>query len=176
MSMFKCAVAAFGTLAGLALTEAGQPDGIGTPLSEAEIAAFDISIPPDGRGLPQGVGSVAEGARIYADMCAACHGEAGEDGPAGALVGGVGSLTSPQPVKTVGSYWPHATTLFDYIRRAMPYSAPGSLADDEVYAVTAFLLHRNGILPPGATLDAQGLRAVEMPNRHGFESHWPQSD
>ncbi len=162
---------AVGLFVSIAAAAAAQE--FGQPLTEAEIATWDLSVLPDGTGLPTGQGSVSQGREVYAINCAACHGETGRDGAAGMLVGGIGSLASGAPVKTVGSYWPYATTLFDYVRRAMPYHAPGSLADAEVYAVTAYVLHLNGILPAEAVLDAPRLAAVEMPNRDGFISYWP---
>jgi S-disulfanyl-L-cysteine oxidoreductase SoxD len=141
---------------------------IGAPLSPADIAAWNIDIAPDGRGLPAGSGDVATGAHVFASKCAACHGEKGQGLIGDALVGGRGTLASAKPKRTVGSYWPYATTLFDYIRRAMPYNVPQSLSADEVYAVSAFLLNQNGIVPADTRLDAQSLLAVKMPNRDGF--------
>jgi len=145
--------------------------GLGQPATAAEIALLDISIPPSGAGLPPGSGDARAGAKVYVAKCQACHGEKGAGKPADALVGGVGTLTSANPVRTVGSYWPHATTLFDYTRRAMPTTAPRSLTDDEVYAVTAYILHLNGIIGETHTLNAQTLPAVRMPNRDGFVDH-----
>jgi S-disulfanyl-L-cysteine oxidoreductase SoxD len=141
---------------------------IGTPMTAADIAAWNIDVAPDGRGLPPGSGDVAMGAQVFASKCAACHGAAGQGGLGDPLVGGRGTLTSAKPKRTVGSYWPYATTLFDYINRAMPYNAPKSLSADEVYAVCAFLLNQNGIVPGDARLDAQSLPKVKMPNRDGF--------
>lgn len=155
------------------LVENAQAQAVGRPLSEADIAMWDISVAPDGANLPAGTGSVAQGAELYQHACAFCHGETGIEGPADRLVGGFGSLTSDAPVKTVGSFWPYATTTFDYIRRAMPYYAPGSLSDDETYAITAYLLHLNGLLPEDATLDATGLLSVTMSNADGFVTHMP---
>lgn len=140
----------------------------GRPLSPAQAARIDRHIGPDGRGLPPGRGSVAEGAVLYQARCAACHGVDGRGLSAEELVGGVGSLRSAEPEKNVGSYWPHAPTLFDFIRRAMPLQAPGSLTDSEVYALSAWLLHANGLLPADAVMDAASLAAVRMPNRAGF--------
>jgi cytochrome c len=142
--------------------------GIGTPLTEQELAAWNIDIAPDGRGLPAGSGDVATGAHLFAAKCAACHGAQGQGGLGDPLVGGQGTLTSAKPKRTVGSYWPYATTLFDYIRRAMPYNAPESLSADEVYALSAFLLNQNGIVAADARLDAASLPRVVMPNRQGF--------
>lgn len=143
--------------------------GVGRPASEAEIAARDVSVFPGGAGLPRGHGTAREGKPLFAAQCAACHGAAGEgrdDYPA--LVGGRGTLTTSAPVLTVGSYWPHATTVWDYIHRAMPYVAPGTLRPDDVYALTAFLLHANGIVREDEILDERTLPLVEMPNRGGF--------
>lgn len=124
----------------------------------------------DGAGLPPGSGSVAQGGQVYAAQCAACHGATGKNPVIGAirLTGGQGTLATPSPVRTVGSYWPYATTLFDYIRRAMPFPAPQSLTPSEVYAVSAYILNLNGIVPSDAVLDAGTLPAVRMPNRDGF--------
>jgi mono/diheme cytochrome c family protein len=141
---------------------------IGTPMTAADVAAWNIDIAPDGRGLPAGSGDVAMGAQVFASKCAACHGAAGQGGLGDPLVGGRGTLTSAKPKRTVGSYWPYATTLFDYINRAMPYNAPKSLSPDEVYAVCAFLLNQNGILAGDARLDERSLPKVPMPNRNGF--------
>ena len=153
----------------LACTAAqAQVYGLGRPATPAAIAAWDIDVSPNGAGLPKGSGSVAAGQAVYAAQCAACHGTKGEGKPADALVGGQGTLTSARPVKTIGSFWPYASTVFDFIRRAMPYQAPQSLSADEVYAVTAYLLHLNGIVPADAVLDATSLPQVRMPNRDGF--------
>lgn len=145
-----------------------QTYGFGTPASAAEIRGWNIEVSFDGRGLPSGAGSVAQGKAVYERTCAACHGMKGEGKPADRLVGGRGTLATPRPVKTVGSFWPYATTIFDYVRRAMPYDKPQSLTNDEVYAVTAYLLHLNGIVPESAVMNAQTLPKVEMPNRNGF--------
>jgi cytochrome c len=142
--------------------------GIGTPVDPSALAAWNIDVSPDGRGLPAGSGTVAAGRQVFAAKCAMCHGQSGEGGIGDPLVGGAGSLSSLKPKKTVGSYWPYATTLFDYIRRAMPYNAPQSLSANEVYAVSAWLLYMNGIVPEHATLDAKSLPRVKMPNRNGF--------
>jgi cytochrome c len=147
-----------------------KPDAFGRPATPQEIAAEDIDVHPDGSGLPPGRGSVADGAALFASECAACHGVGGEKPLTGALrlTGGFGTLPTPHAVQTVGSYWPYATTLFDYIRRAMPFNAPQSLSADQVYAVTAYVLRLNGIVPDGAVLDAASLPRLQMPNRHGF--------
>ena len=141
---------------------------LGTTPSAAMLAAMDISIPPSGAGLPAGSGTVGDGQKVYEAKCQICHGPKGVGKPADPLVGGIGSLASGKPMRTVGSYWPYATTLFDYTRRAMPTTAPMSLTNDEVYAVTAYVLHLNGIVPESAVMNAQTLPQVKMPNRDGF--------
>ena len=151
-----------------ALVHAGEHYGLGRTATDAEIRALDIDVRADGRGLPAGHGDVANGERIYAGKCAACHGSKGLGGPMDKLTGGEATLTTTGPVKTIGSYWPYASTLFDYVRRAMPFNAPRSLSPDETYSVVAYVLHLNGILPADATLDASSLPRVQMPNRNGF--------
>jgi len=151
----------------------GKPPAFGAAVSAEEIARFDISIPPSGAGLPKGGGTAKQGAAVYAAKCLACHGEKGAGRPADALAGGIGSLATARPVRTVGSYWPYATTLFDYVRRAMPLTNPLSLTDDEVYAVSAYVLFLNGIVGEDAVMNAQTLPQVKMPNRDGFVSDWP---
>jgi cytochrome c len=146
----------------------GEPLGLGSAPDAALLHAWDIDIVPSGAGLPAGAGSVEQGKRIYAEKCAACHGRSGEGGPMDMLVGGQGTLAGERPVKTVGSYWPYATTLFDFVRRAMPFNAPQTLSDEEVYAVTGYLLHLNGIVAGDAIMDARTLAAVRMPNASGF--------
>jgi len=138
-----------------------------TPTTD-EIKAWDFAISPDGKELPPGSGSAVEGAKIYAAKCAACHGKTGREGPNDILVGGQGTLNTNKPVKTIGSYWPYATTVWDYINRAMPYNKPGSLSADEVYSVTAYLLSLNGIIKEDAVMNAKTLPQVKMPNRNGF--------
>jgi S-disulfanyl-L-cysteine oxidoreductase SoxD len=143
--------------------------GLGRAATADEIASWDISIGPDGAGLPPGRGTPKQGETVYAEKCLACHGENGVGKPNDQLVGGRGSLSGEQaPVKTIGSFWPYATTLFDYIRRAMPLTAAKSLSDDEVYAVTAYLLQLNGIIGEADAMDARTLPQVQMPNRDGF--------
>lgn len=142
---------------------------LGQPLTLDQIAALDISVLPNGAGLPDGRGTARDGAKVYATLCAACHGDRGEGRADFApLVGGRGTLSTDQPLLTVGSYWPTATTIFDYIRRAMPYNTPGVLTNDEVYAVTAWILEQNEILPAGDVLDRHSLPKIRMPNSDGF--------
>jgi cytochrome c len=140
------------------------------PAAAADIAAMDVSIGPDGAGLPPGSGTPKQGASVYAAKCIVCHGPEGANGINDRLVGGQGTLASATPVRTIGSYWPYATTLFDYVRRAMPYPAPHSLTDAEVYAVTAYLLNLNGVIGADDVMDATSLPRVKMPNRDGFTS------
>src|SRR5215207_9385651 len=150
-----------------------QRRNLGLTATPEQITAWDISIPPSGEGLPPGSGTVKQGAAVYAAKCEACHGAKGAGKPADALVGGTGTLANANAVRTVGSYWPYATTLFDYVRRAMPTTAPMSLTNDEVYAVSAYILNLNGIVGENVTMTAQTLPAVRMPNRDGFVSDWP---
>jgi cytochrome c len=143
---------------------------IGRTATAAEIAGWNIDINREGKNLPAGSGDVAHGREVYTAQCAACHGDNGEGGIGDRLVGGQGTLASAKPIRTVGSYWQYATTLFDYIRRAMPLNAPQSLSSDDVYALSAYILNINGVVPDNATLDAKSLAAIKMPNRDGFIS------
>ena len=174
MILFGAAVAL--TLSGLAHAAETGRLGIGHPATPAEIAGWDIDVRADGRGLPAGHGSVREGEAVYAQACAGCHGAKGEGKPADRLAGGFGTLATAKPVRTVGSYWPYATTLFDFVRRAMPFDAPESLTADQVYAVSAYILYLNDIVPQDAVLDASSLPKVAMPNRNGFTSPDPRPD
>ena len=153
-----------------AQSRSGIGYGIGHSATPAQIKAWDIDVAPDGKNLPAGRATVAQGKLIYAAQCAACHGEQGQGGLGDKLVGGRGTLATPAPVKTVGSFWPYATTLFDYVRRAMPLNAPQSLSDAEVYAVSGYVLHLNGLLNEDAVVDAKTLTELKMPNRNGFIS------
>ncbi|MDH4108575.1 MAG: c-type cytochrome [Gammaproteobacteria bacterium] len=158
-------------LAGLVLPAAASAQdgpGLGEPLTAEQVAALDFVVMPDGSGLPDGSGDARTGAELYRQHCLACHGENGRDGVSDALAGGHGTIEGPVPEKTVGSYWPYATTVFDYIRRAMPYQEPGSLSEDEVYALTAYLLYLNEIVDEDQVLDRATLPAVRMPNRDNF--------
>lgn len=152
----------------VSFTAQAQAPGLGTAVSEATIA--ESFVLPDGRGLPEGRGDVASGEILFNQHCRSCHGVAGQGGINDALAGGQGSLTTAAPMKTIGSYWPYATTLFDYIRRAMPYATPGILAPDQVYSITAYLLHVNGIIAEDVSVDSSSLPKIRMPNRDGFES------
>jgi S-disulfanyl-L-cysteine oxidoreductase SoxD len=146
--------------------------GLGTPIGPQELAKYS-AIPADGTGLPPGSGTAAAGAKVFADSCAACHGDKGQGNPAKGvggdrLLGGRGTLASDTPIKTVESYWPYATTLFDYVKRAMPFNAPGTLSDNDVYAVVAYILSEAKIIKPTDTMNATTLPKVTMPNRDGF--------
>lgn len=154
--------------------------GLGSTPQPTELAHY-FSYPADGRGLPAGSGSYPQGQKIYQAKCMACHGEKLEGTKLGdKLIGGRGTLVNNSPakppVKTIESYWPYTTTLFDYVKRAMPFNAPGSLSDDEVYAVTAYILGEANIVPKGAIMNASTLPAVQMPNRNGFTSPDPRPD
>ena len=154
-----------------------QPYGFGQPASPEQIAGWDIDIEPDGTGLPPGSGTVQQGQEIFARLGAKCHGNKGEGtDQAPPLVGGIGSLNTDAPLKTVGSFWPYATTLYDYIHRAMPADKPQSLQPDEVYALCAYLLYLNDIVPEDAVMDATTLPHVVMPNHAGFTSPDPRPD
>jgi cytochrome c len=150
-----------------------QSPGFGAPVTAAELAAWDISIAPSGAGLPPGRGTVKQGETLFVAKCQMCHGEKGVGRPndplVGVLAGGIGSLEPGKPaLRTVGSYWPYATTLFDYIRRAMPFTNPKTLSAEETYALSAYILHLSNIIGEGETMDAATLAKVKMPNRDGF--------
>jgi cytochrome c len=165
---FRIAVLAAVALICSTQVEAESRYGIGRVATPEEIAGWNIDVDRDGNNLPAGSGSVEHGHAVFDQQCASCHGARGEGGVADRLVGGQGTLATPKPIKTVGSYWPYAPTLFDYIRRAMPQNAPQSLDNDDVYAVSGYILSLNGLLPPDALVDAKALRAIKMPNRAMF--------
>jgi S-disulfanyl-L-cysteine oxidoreductase SoxD len=153
---------------------AAQSPNLGAPVSEADVRAWDISIMPDGTGLPPGSGTPAQGARIYAAKCAACHGENGKGGINASLVGGAPITNGIETTKTIANFWPYATTLFDFTRRAMPWQQPRTLTDDEVYALTAYILALNKIVSDNAVMNAETLPRVRMPNRDGFVVRFPE--
>jgi mono/diheme cytochrome c family protein len=142
--------------------------GIGRTPKPEELNAIDIDITPDGKGLPPGSGTAAGGKDVYTRRCETCHGPTGKEGPQDVIAGGKGSLNTSTPLKTVGSYWPYATTLWDYLRRAMPFDHPGTLTVDELYATTAYVLLLNGVIGEHDVLDQTTLPQVQMPNRNGF--------
>ena len=142
--------------------------GLGHAPTPEHLRAVDIEVLPDGRGLAAGSGTAASGKDVYTRRCETCHGPTGKEGPQDVLVGGRGSLNTATPLKTVGSYWPYATTLWDYIRRAMPFDHPGTLMNDEIYGATAYLLFLNGIVGEHDVLDQTTLPKIRMPNRDGF--------
>ena len=176
MSTCERAAAAAALLVTLASGMACAADGpdLGKPLDAADIAPWDSSIMPDGRGLPPGAGTAAQGAQVYAQKCAACHGEGGKGGASMSLLpkGPIKSINAAE--KTIGNFWPYATTLFDYIRRAMPWQQPKSLTSDEVYALSAYLLALNRVIDAGEEMNAQSLPRVRMPNRDGFIARYPE--
>jgi len=159
--------------------------GVGRAPTADEVKAWDLTIPPDGQGLPAGSGTAATGKAIFEGKCAPCHGEKGEDGKYRLLTGGSSPLTvarlnesidpfvGGKPVLTIGTFWQYATTLWGYIRRAQPFDSPGSLETDEVYAVAAYLLYLNGVVGQQDVLDARSLPLIKMPNRDGFVSDVP---
>ena len=166
MSMYRRCFIFFSILSMPAIAQ--ESPGLGEPVDAETIAAIDYTIMPDGEGLPSGSGSAGEGRAVFNQHCIACHGQNGEGTLNDRLVGGHGTIGTDAPVKTVGSYWPYATIVFDYVRRAMPFQSPGVLSNDELYAVTAYVLYLNEIVAEDAVLDAESLPAVTMPNRDGF--------
>jgi mono/diheme cytochrome c family protein len=141
---------------------------VGRPPTPEEIRALGSAIAPDGGGLPEGSGTVAAGREVFAAQCSRCHGPNGEGNVGPVLVGGQGTLATARPLKTIGSYWPYATTLWDYINRAMPFDQPGLLKPPEVYAAVAYLLNLNGVIREDQVIDARSLPKIVMPNRNGF--------
>jgi cytochrome c len=174
MSTRKLAPAAVSLAFAFAMGAAcAEGPNLGKPIDPGELAAWDIFIMPDGTGLPPGSGTAAQGAPIYKQKCAACHGENGEGGIAGQLIGGP-PRASLDGGKTIANFWPYATTLFDFVRRAMPYTQPRSLTDQEVYALSAFLLARNKLIGENDTMNAETLPKVRMPNRDNFITRFPE--
>lgn len=166
MSMYRLIL-----FAGIFMTSAVQAEDaphLGKELTTQRISATEFTVWPNGEGLPEGSGNAATGEKLYQAHCFACHGKNGEKGINDRLAGGRGTINSPKPMKTVGSYWPYATTLFDYIRSAMPYQRPGTLADDEVYSLTAYILHLNGIVARNTDINPTSLPQIQMPNRENF--------
>jgi len=167
---------AFALALGAAAPAFAQNSGLGKPISEADIKPWDIAVLPDGTNLPPGSGTPAQGAKIYAEKCSACHGDAGKGGVVPydpALVGGQPLTNGIDTVKTIANYYAYATTIFDYTRRAMPYNMPRSLTDDEVYALTAYILSLNKLIGDNDTMDAKTLPQVKMPNRDNFIMPYP---
>ena len=167
MSTHKFVVAAGLCLFSLVVAAQDSP-GLGESVSAEEIATVDFTVLPNGDGLPAGSGTAASGAMVYQQYCLACHGEKGTGGVNDTLAGGHGSMASDRPQKTVGSFWPYATTIFDYVRRAMPLSTPGVLTNDQLYAVTAYLLYINDVIGENDEISAKTLPDVGMPNRDNF--------
>jgi cytochrome c len=169
MSTRSRLLAAASALAAISNAVLAETPNLGRAATPEEIASWDISIGPDGAGLPPGSGTAQQGEAVYIAKCLACHGEKGAGKPNDALVGGLGTLVGDQvPIKTAGSFWPYATTLFDYVRRAMPLNESKSLSNDELYAVVAYLLRLNDIIGESDTISAQTLPKVRMPNVDGF--------
>jgi mono/diheme cytochrome c family protein len=166
LSRFSVVTLALGIVANAASAESPNLGRVAAP---EELASWDISIGPDGAGLPPGNGTPQHGEAVYIAKCLACHGEKGAGKPNDPLAGGRGTLMGDQaPVKTVGSFWPYTTTLFDYVRRAMPLNESKSLSNDEVYAVVAYLLRLNGVIGENDTINSETLPKVRMPNADGF--------
>jgi S-disulfanyl-L-cysteine oxidoreductase SoxD len=173
MSMPKISITTFVLALSFGSSAAfAQAPNLGKPIDPAEITAWDISILPDGTGLPPGSGTPAQGAPIYAQKCAMCHGIDGKGGVNAAVVGG-GPIKDMESAKTIANFWPYATTLFDFTRRAMPWQQPRSLTNDEVYALTAYILALNKLIGENDEMNAKTLPKVKMPNRDGFIIRFP---
>ena len=169
----KHALLAASLLLGTMPAASAETPNLGKPIDEAAISAWDISILPDGSGLPKGSGTPAQGAVIYADKCVLCHGDKGKGGEAAALVSDVEIAGISASQKTIKNFWPYATTIFDFIRRAMPYQMPRTLGDDEVYALTAYILAENKLIGANDVMNAETLPKVKMPNRDNFIIRFP---
>jgi len=173
MSMHKLPLCSVLLACSWFLSTASADTSFSEPATDEDIDLVFLSIIMDGTNLPDGSGTVAKGKPLYDMYCAACHGFDGEGTLANKIVGGRGTLDSDAPVKTVGSYWPYATTIFNYVRRSMPYTAPMSLTNDDYYAITAYMLNKNDIIATDAVMDKDSLPKVEMPNRDGFINAYP---
>jgi cytochrome c len=176
MSTFKSGSACIAAFLLGACSAFAQAPGLGKPISETDVKAWDIAVLPDGSNLPPGSGTFTQGASVYAEKCIACHGESGKGGVApgaGPLVGGAPLTNGIETAKTIANYYAYATTVFDYIRRAMPFNAPRSLSDDEVYALTAYILALNKLIGEQDVMDAKTLPRVKMPNRDNFIIPYP---
>ena len=177
IGLFACVLMADLWSVGACASELDRSDryGLGTPASAEDIRRLDIDVMPNGWGLPPGQGSVTEGRKLYAEQCGVCHGDQGQGGSAAALtssapVDAASMADDPSVTRTIGNYWPYATTIFDYVRRAMPFDRPGSLTDEQVYALTAYLLYMNGLIDEGQPINARTLPTVDMPARRLYRS------
>jgi cytochrome c len=176
MSSRSCGVLVACAAALIGAAAAQDSPNLGVEATAEDIAGWDISIAPDGDGLPPGSGTPAAGAQVYSLKCATCHGPQGEGLLNDRLAGGQGTLDTSAAIRTTGSYWPYATTIFDYVRRAMPYLQPHSLTGDEAYALTAHLLHLNGVIDADEVMNSESLPRVEMPNRDNFIRAYPSAE
>ncbi len=152
----------------LSHAEVVQGPGLGEPISAEELTTYDIGIMPDGTGLPSGAGSVQQGEKLYQEKCLACHGEGGVGNTGEQLAGAINKLTDEWPEKTIGTYWPYATTLFDFTRRSMPMNQPGSLTNDETYALVAYMLYLNNLVAEDVVMNSETIKNFQMPNKTGF--------
>jgi cytochrome c len=144
--------------------------GVGHAPTPDELREWGVTVAPDGKGLPPGRGTAAEAKELYANRCAKCHGDKGQGRDSMPIAGGQGTLRDPKPLRTVGSYWPYATTIWDYVNRAMPFDRPGTLTADQAYSLTAYVLFLNGLAKEDEVIDARTLPRIQMPNRNGFVS------